>query len=144
MDTSITSLGPFKKRGWVKIHGISLLSYMEKGSGGLQKLREELAVENEGIRVPSAARWLGGAEARTRFRKRRLLRSSVVLAMVGEAAAVPRCALGQAVDGLPESRGEVPRQRGRACAHVVVKCSDCSGPHLSRANVCPVKTEASG
>ena len=53
-----------------------------EGQRSLQKLREELKAENEGARVPSAARWLGGAETRTRFRERRLLRSSVVLAVV--------------------------------------------------------------
>ena len=62
---------------------------MEKGSGGLQKLREELEAENEGVQAPSEARWLGGASARARFRERKLLRSSVVLAVLGEATAAP-------------------------------------------------------
>ena len=60
VDMRITSLDPFEKWGWVKIHGVSLLGYMEKGSGGLQKLREELESENEGIQVPSTARWWAG------------------------------------------------------------------------------------
>ena len=52
----INSLGPFQRWGWVNFHGASLPCYMEKGSGGLQKLREELEAENEGARAPL---WLG-------------------------------------------------------------------------------------
>ena len=100
MDTSITSLGPFEKWGWVKIHDVSLLGYMEKGSGGLQKLREELEAENERVQVPSAARWLGGAVTRTRFKEHRLARSSVVLAVLGEAAATRLYKQGTRLAGL--------------------------------------------
>ena len=100
MDTSITSLGPFEKWGWVKIHGVSRLGYMEKGSGGLQKLREELEAESEGIRVHSAARWLGETGTHTRFKERRLPRPSVVLAVVGEAAAARLCKQGARLAGL--------------------------------------------
>ena len=100
VDSSIASLGPFEKWGWVKIHGASLLSYMEMGSGGLQKFREELEAENEGVRLPSEARWLGGAVTRARFKERKLLRSSVVLAVVGEAAEARLCRQGIRLAGL--------------------------------------------
>ena len=33
-------------------------------------------------------------------------------------------------------------KRDHACAHVVAKCRNCSGTHLSQASVCPVKREA--
>lgn len=33
-------------------------------------------------------------------------------------------------------------KRDHACAHVVAKCRNCSGPHLSLANVFPAKREA--
>ena len=66
LDTSITSLDPFEKWGWVKIHGVSLLGYMEKGSSGLQKLREELEAENGGIRSPlRPGGWAGQGPAYT-------------------------------------------------------------------------------
>ena len=32
-------------------------------------------------------------------------------------------------------------KQDHACTHVVANCRNCSGPHLSQANVCPVKKE---
>lgn len=60
---------------------------MGKGSGGLQRLRDELEAENEGVQAPSGARWLGGASTRARFREGRLLHSSAVVAVLGKAVA---------------------------------------------------------
>ena len=119
VGSSIICSGPFEKWGWVKIHGASPPRYMEKGSGGLQKLREELEVENEGARAPSAARWLGGAGTRTRFRERRLLRPSVVLAVVGEAVAARLCKQGVRLAGLSHEAEPFEEARpdafGRRC-----------------------------
>lgn len=60
---------------------------MARGSGGLQKLREDLEVENEGVRVPAAARWLCEAATRTRYNECRPTRSSMMLAVAGKVAA---------------------------------------------------------
>ena len=73
---------------------------MEEGSGGLQKLREELEAESEGVRVPFEARWLGGASTRARFRERKLLRPSAVPVVLGEAVAGRLCRQGARRAGL--------------------------------------------
>lgn len=73
---------------------------MEKGSGSRQKLREEIEAENERAQAPSEARWLGGAPLRARFRERKLLRPSVVLAVLGEATAARLCRPGVRLAGL--------------------------------------------
>ena len=54
--------------------------------GGLRKLREELEAENSGVQIPAEIRWLGGAKVRARFQKKREGTSSVVAAVLGEAA----------------------------------------------------------
>ena len=60
-------------------------------------------------------------------------------------AAVPQVRLLQGKP--PGGRSSAPCRgyrvkRGHACAHVVARCRNCSGPHLSQANACPVKREA--
>ena len=147
-------MGPFEKWGWVKIHGVSLPCYMEKGSGDLQKLREELEAENKlGARVPSAARWLGGAETRTRFRERRLLRPSMVLAVVGEATAARLCkqevrlaGLRHEVEPFEEARPDAFCSRCCAWGHVVPQCPAavpwcalCREDHQTADHRCPVE-----
>ena len=161
----------------------------------LQKLWEELEAENEGVRAPSVARWLGGASALACFREGRLLHSSAVVtvlgvAVVGVAVAARLCKQGVRLAGLrhevepfeearpdafcsrccawghvaPQYPAAVPRcalcgedhqtsdhrcpvegcwaKRGQACAHVMARCRNFSGPHLHHANVCQVKREA--
>ena len=178
---------PFERWERLKIHGVSPPYYMEKGGGGIKRLGGELEVENEGARVPPAARWLGGVESRICLNEGRLGRSSMVLAVSGEMGAARLCRQGARLAGLrheaepfeevqpdtscnrccawghiapqcpvaaprcdlfgeghqtadhqrPVERGSV--KRGRACAHVVAKRMNCAGPHLSQANVWPVK-----
>ena len=53
---NITSNETWKR---VKIHGVPLFLYMGKGTNGLNKLREEIEVENEGVEIPMEIRWLG-------------------------------------------------------------------------------------
>ena len=43
----------------VKIHGVPLNRYLGKGTHGLEKLREEIEAENEGVEIPMQIRWLG-------------------------------------------------------------------------------------
>ena len=43
----------------VKIHGVALEAYTEKGSYGTGRLREEPTAENTGPDIPMAMRWLG-------------------------------------------------------------------------------------
>ena len=47
---------------WAKVHGIPIAHYLGKGTNGATMLREELEAGNEGIRIPSAIRWLAGQQ----------------------------------------------------------------------------------
>jgi len=45
----------------VKMHGVNFDSYLgKKTGGGLEKLRQELQAENEGVVLPLAINWIGG------------------------------------------------------------------------------------
>lgn len=43
----------------VKIHGVPLNKYLGKGTQGLEKPREEIEAENEGVEIPMQIRWHG-------------------------------------------------------------------------------------
>jgi hypothetical protein len=43
----------------VKMHGIRFDQYLAKRSGGLEKLRQKIQAENEGVIIPFAIRWVG-------------------------------------------------------------------------------------
>ena len=60
-------------------------------------------------------------------------------------AAASRCSLRK--EGRQTSDHQCPVERCRAkrghlCAHVVARCRNCFGPHLSQVNVCPAKKKA--
>jgi len=42
----------------LKIHTVMLVGYMGKGTKGIQKMREEIQAENEGVAIPAQVRWL--------------------------------------------------------------------------------------
>jgi hypothetical protein len=50
------------------MHAVPLIRYMGKGMNGLQKMREEFKVQNEGIVIPTQVRWL--AKPRTILERR--------------------------------------------------------------------------
>ena len=59
--------------------------YLGRGSRGTDSLREELEVENEEFRIPSAIRWLSGATSvKGWFNDKIIMASSVVFAVSGE------------------------------------------------------------
>ena len=59
MDATIVDITANETWCWVKIHGVPLNRYLGRGTHGLDKLREELESENEGLEIPMAMRWLG-------------------------------------------------------------------------------------
>ena len=70
----------------MKVHAVPVARSPGRGSHGTEALREELEAENEGIRIPSAIRWLSGAASvKARYEERTITASSVVLAVAGEA-----------------------------------------------------------
>jgi hypothetical protein len=42
----------------LKIHPVPVVRYMGTGTNGLQKMREEIPAENEGVTIPPQVRWL--------------------------------------------------------------------------------------
>ena len=52
-----------ENESWEKlnIHRVPLLRYMGKGSEGLQKMREEIQAENQGVTIPAQVRWLSNS-----------------------------------------------------------------------------------
>ena len=86
-DSSITDIVPQQKWKWIRIHNISLTRYMgKKRDVGLVKLQEEREAENSGMHIPAKIRWLGGDKVRARFQKKKDSFSSMVAAVLGEAA----------------------------------------------------------
>ena len=59
VDPGIVNITSNETWKWVKIHGVTLFLYMGKGTNGLNKLREEIEAENEGVEIPMEMRWLG-------------------------------------------------------------------------------------
>ena len=126
---------------------------MARGSGGLQRLREELEAENEGIWVPTAARWLCGTVTRTPFNEGRLTRPSVVLTVVEEAAAGCLCQRGACLVGVrhevePFEKGRQDAFCSRCCAwgHIAPqcpaadsRCALCREVHQTSGHRCPVE-----
>jgi hypothetical protein len=68
----------------LKIHAVPLAQYMGKGTEGLQKMRQELEVENEGIAIPTQVRWLANPRTiRERKQNGEITTSSVVFVVKG-------------------------------------------------------------
>jgi hypothetical protein len=154
VDVSITDITVQQKWMWTRIHNISLTRYMGKErDGGLRKLREELEAENSGVQIPAEIRWLGGAKVRARFQERKEGASSVVAAVLGEAAFNRLCRYGirllgvkHDVDAYEEVRPDAFCTRCSGWGHIAPhctstdpKCSICSGDHEAMNHRCPVE-----
>ena len=64
------------------MHAIPVARFLGRGSGGTDTLREDLEVENEGVKIPSPVRWLSGATSdKARFKEKIITASSVVFAV---------------------------------------------------------------
>ena len=86
VDPSVMGLEARISWWWIKVYAVPVARFLDRGSRGTEALREELEVENEGVRIPSAARWLSGAASvKARYEERTITASSVVLAVAGEA-----------------------------------------------------------
>ena len=59
IDPSIVDITANETWRRVKIHGVPLNRYLGRGTYGLDKLREEIEAENEGVEIPRQMRWLG-------------------------------------------------------------------------------------
>jgi len=68
----------------VKMHGVNFDRYLgKKTGGGLEKLRQELQAENEGVVLPLAINWIGGPKDVQKKKAEGKKASSVVFAVKG-------------------------------------------------------------
>ena len=122
VDPSDTDLETRTAWWWVKAHAIPVARYLGKGSRGTDSLREELEVENEGVKIPSTIRWLSGAASvNARFNDKIITASSVGFGVSDES-------------GYRSIRRSGVRLQGRRYEVVVygevrpsVRCGHCSG-----------------
>ena len=72
----------------LKIHSVLLVRFMGKGTEGLQKMREEIQAENEGVVIPAQVRWLSNPRT-TQLREQRgdIKASSAVFMVKGKKVA---------------------------------------------------------
>jgi len=84
-----------------KIHAVPLVRYMGKGTEGLQKMRGELEVENEGVAVRTQVRWLENHRTISeRSQNGEIATSSVVIVVKGNKVAQSRFRMGIKVAGV--------------------------------------------
>jgi len=128
----------------LKIHTILLLRYIGKGTEGLQKMRQEIQAENEGVAIPAQVRWLSNPRIiREREQRGEIKASSVVFIVMGKKVAQRLVSKGVNAAGLrykvepyknagPDSLcelrcgwGHIENQSSRHQP----KCGYCAGPH---------------
>ena len=138
----------------VKMHGVNFDRYLgKKTGGGLEKFRQELQAENEGVVLPLAINWIGGLKDVQNKRAEGKTASSVVFAVKGSKMAEKVMKGGLRVAGVkydverfmnagPDSFCGVCSRWG----HVEAKCGAlkmpacmlCAGRHLTKDHTCNV------
>jgi len=138
----------------VKMHGINFDRYLgKKTGGGLEKLRQELQAENEGVVLPLAISWIGGPKDVQKKKTEGKKASSVVFAVKGSKMAEKVLKGGLRAAGVkydverfmtagPDSFCGVCSRWG----HVEAKCGSlkmpacmlCAGRHLTKDHKCNV------
>jgi len=138
----------------VKMHGVNFDRYLgKKTGGGLEKLRQELQAENEGVVLPLAINWIGGRKDVQKKKAEGKKASSVVFAVRGSKmaekvlkgglrAAGVKYDVEKFVNAGPDSFCGVCSRWG----HVDAKCGSlkmpacmlCAGRHLTKDHKCNV------
>jgi len=138
----------------VKMHGVNFDRYLgKKTGGGLEKLRQELQAENEGVVLPLAINWIGGLKDVQKKKAEGKKASSVVFAVKGSKmaekvlkgglrAAGVKYDVERFVNAGPDSFCGVCSRWG----HVDAKCGSlkmpacmlCAGRHLTKDHKCNV------
>jgi len=138
----------------VKMHGVNFDRYLgKKTGGGLEKLRQELQAENEGVVLPLAINWIGGPKDVQKKKAEGKKASSVVFAVKGSKmaekvlkgglrAAGVKYDVEKFVNAGPDSFCGVCSRWG----HVDAKCGSlkmpvcmlCAGRHLTKDHKCNV------
>jgi len=138
----------------VKMHGVNFDQYLgKKMGGGLEKLRQELQAENEGVVLPLAINWIGGPNDVQKKKTEGKKASLVVFAVKGSEMAEKVLKGGLRAAGIkydvekfvnagPDSFCGVCSRWG----HVDAKCGSlkmpvcmsCAGRHLTKDHKCNV------
>jgi len=138
----------------VKMHGVNFDRYLgKKTGGGLEKLRQELQAENEGVVLPLAINWIGGPKDVQKKKAEGKKASSVMFAVKGSKlaekvlkgglrAAGVKYDVEKFVNAGPDSFCGVCSRWG----HVDAKCGSlkmpacmlCAGRHLTKDHKCNV------
>jgi len=72
----------------LEIHTVPLVRYIGEGTEGLQKMREEIQADNEGVAIPAQVRWLSNPRIiREREQRGEIKASSVVFIVRGKKVA---------------------------------------------------------
>jgi hypothetical protein len=151
-----TIIGLDTNENWprLKVHGLPLERYVGKGTFGLGKLREEIEADNEGVKVPIEARWLGRLEdIKKRWIEKRTFASTAVIAVKGEAVAAGLVrhgvwVCGRRLEVTPFEEIRPDTQCGTCCGfgHISEQCPNmmkprcmiCAGGHTVRNHACSV------
>jgi len=128
----------------LKIHTVPLVRYIGRGTEGLQKMREEMKAENEGITIPEQVKCLSNPlTIREREQRGEIRASSVVFIVKGKKIAQRLVERGVIAAGVtykvepytnlgPNSLYELCcgcDHIESKCRHNQPKCGYCSGPH---------------
>ena len=154
MDTGIVDIETNELWERVKIHGVKFDRDLgKKTGGGLEKLRQELQAENEGVVLPLAINWIGGPKDVQKKKVEGKKASSVVYAVKGSKMAEKGLKGGLRAAGM---KYDVEKfiNAGldsfcRVCSrwgHVDAKCGSlkmpecmlCAGRHLTKDHKCNV------
>jgi len=138
----------------VKMHGVNFDRYLgKKTGGGLEKLRQELQAENEGVVLPLAINWIGGPKEVQKKKAEGKKASMVVFAVKGSNMVKKVLKGGLRVAGVKydveKSMNAGPDSFCGTCSrwgHVEAKCGSlkmpacmlCEGRHLTKDHKCNV------
>jgi len=136
----------------VKMHGLNFDRYLgKKTGGGLEKLRQELQAENEGVVLPLAFNWIGGPKDVQKKKAEGKKASSVVFAVKGSKmaekvsmgglrAAGVKCDVEKFVNAGPDSFCGVCSRWGHVDAECgslkMPACILCVGRHPTKDHKC--------
>jgi hypothetical protein len=136
----------------LKIHTVPLVRYMGKGTKGLQKMREEIQAENEGVRIPPQVSWLSNPRTiKEREQRGEIKASSVVFMVKGKKVAQRLVNKGVTAAGVrnmvePYTNAGSDSLSDLCCGwgHIESKCNHqpkcgyCTRPHRSAKHRCNV------
>jgi len=154
VDTGIVDIETNELWERVKMHGVNFDRYLgKKTGGGLEKYRQELQAENEGVVFPLAINWIGGPKDVQKKKAEGKKASSVVFAVKGSKmaenvlkgglrAAGVKYDVEKFMNARPDSFCGVCSRWG----HVEAKCGSlkmpacmlCVGRHLTKDHKCNV------